>query len=205
MSALALAAHAKRVVAMDASGDMLARTTSHPRVAYVGGLAEALPFPGGTFDLITVGLAFHWFDQAAFLDGARRVLGEQGWLVVYNVRFSGEMLGNPDFTRWWTDSYLNRFPPPVRRGQVPVDAEAARYGFELLHASQLESRVDLSLAQFVEYLTTHSNVIEAVQRGRTSLEATIFWLRATLLPLFAGSQASFRFDGTVWILRKDPG
>ncbi|MGH8013380.1 MAG: class I SAM-dependent methyltransferase [Candidatus Binataceae bacterium] len=49
---------------------------------YVRAKAEALPFPGAAFDLVTVGQAWHWFDRAAAAAEARRVLRGGGLLII---------------------------------------------------------------------------------------------------------------------------
>jgi ubiquinone/menaquinone biosynthesis C-methylase UbiE len=60
---------------------MLNEAPSGPRIQYLRTPAEQLPLPDASFDLVTVALAFHWFDQSRFLAEARRVLRPSGWLV----------------------------------------------------------------------------------------------------------------------------
>lgn len=58
-----------------------------PGIVVVDGLAEDLPLPDATFDLVTVAQAFHWFDAEAALAEIRRVLRPEGALaIVWNVR-----------------------------------------------------------------------------------------------------------------------
>ena len=79
-SARALAEICDRVEAVDISADMLACAEADARIRYFVASAEELPFGDGEFDLVTVGLAFHWFDQERFLREARRVLKDSvGW------------------------------------------------------------------------------------------------------------------------------
>src|SRR4051812_46447315 len=59
-SARALAAIAERVDAIDISPAMISAAEPHERVYYSVSPAEQTPFASGTFDLATVGLAFHW-------------------------------------------------------------------------------------------------------------------------------------------------
>ena len=62
------------------------RATS-PGLPVLGCTAEQLPFAGASFDAITVAQAFHWFDAAAALGEAARVLRPQGRLgLVWNAR-----------------------------------------------------------------------------------------------------------------------
>lgn len=60
--------------------DVLARTVGAERVR--DGLAEAIPLADGSVQAVSVGDAFHWFDQAAALAEIRRVLGPRGGFAV---------------------------------------------------------------------------------------------------------------------------
>ncbi len=125
-SAVALRAIAAAVVGTDVSRPMLAAAPRAAGLRYVVAAAEALPLAEGVFDLLTVALAFHWFERERFLAEARRVLRPEGWLVIYNNGFSGTMRENADFARWnrgstWratrrrratTRPSATRLPPP---------------------------------------------------------------------------------------------
>src|SRR5690349_9146362 len=50
------------IIGLDSSAEMLAQAIRHAQVHYIQARAEHLPFADGTFGLLTVGLAFHWFD-----------------------------------------------------------------------------------------------------------------------------------------------
>src|ERR1700722_16902999 len=84
LSTRALAAVADRVIGIDSSPEMLVQATGSPGIVYQQARAESLPFADRSFDLLNVGLAFHWFAPQAFLSEARRVLRDDGWLVIYN-------------------------------------------------------------------------------------------------------------------------
>jgi SAM-dependent methyltransferase len=81
--AVMLAAHFERVVASDPSAGQLAAAVRHPTVSYVRATAERAPFAGGSFDLIGVGQALHWFDRPAFFAEAQRVLAPEGLVAVW--------------------------------------------------------------------------------------------------------------------------
>jgi SAM-dependent methyltransferase len=58
-----------------------------PEVAAVDGTAEAIPFDDGSFDLVTVAQAFHWFRFDEALAEVRRVLVPGGGLaILFNQR-----------------------------------------------------------------------------------------------------------------------
>lgn len=53
-----------------------------PEVVVKEGTAEAIPSEGGSFDVVTVAQAFHWFDAPAALVEIARVLRPDGRLVL---------------------------------------------------------------------------------------------------------------------------
>lgn len=86
-SAEALLPYASEVIAVDSSAAMLSHARLRAGIRYVRATAERLPFFDKSFDLISVSLGIHWFDQPAFLGEAQRVLRDSGWLVVYDSGF----------------------------------------------------------------------------------------------------------------------
>ena len=93
-STAALTALAATVYGCDSSWAMLSIAREEISAArFLCCQAEALPFPADTFDLVTVSLAFHWFDQEKVLGEVGRVLAPFGELWVYNLFFPGILLG----------------------------------------------------------------------------------------------------------------
>lgn len=202
MSAVPLSEIAGAVVGVDASTEMLEHACVHPQVRYAAAAAEALPFRAGAFDLVTAGMAFHWFDRSRFLAEAARVLREGGWLVIYNHWFQGRMRENAAFAQWWREHYLARCPSPLRSGGPVSDAEASSHGFAILERLDFENEVRLSPVELVAYLSTQSNVIAAVEEGQETIAAVTDWLSESLAPLFRRNDERFAFGGIVWMLRK---
>lgn len=77
-----------RVVAVEPVGEMLVKLREVvEEVGAVQGVAEAVPLASGSFDVVTVGQAFHWFAGAESLAEIRRVLRPGGLLaLVWNRR-----------------------------------------------------------------------------------------------------------------------
>ncbi len=112
-SSMALAELAAEVAGVDSAPQMLAAATAHPRIRYVAGSAEALPIAAGSVGLITVGLAFHWFDRDAFLGEAARVLKVGECMVIYADGMVGGMEGDARYGQWNREHYVSRFPTPL--------------------------------------------------------------------------------------------
>ena len=75
------------VVGLDPAAELLAEARKLDRAAgvkveYVTGRAEAVGFPEASFDLVTAGQCWHWFDRAAAAKESARVLRRQGRLVI---------------------------------------------------------------------------------------------------------------------------
>lgn len=73
-----------RMVGIDASAGMLAAAHQRrPGLDLTRGTAEALPYPGRSFDLVTSTLSFHhWSDQATAVSEIHRVLRPGGWFAL---------------------------------------------------------------------------------------------------------------------------
>jgi ubiquinone/menaquinone biosynthesis C-methylase UbiE len=72
-----------RVVAVEPVDDMRA----HIATESLSGYAEAMPFPDGFADAVTVGQAFHWFSTDRALTEIARVLRPEGGLgLIWNGR-----------------------------------------------------------------------------------------------------------------------
>ena len=75
------------VIGLDPAVELLAEArkldgAAGVRVEYVTGRAEALGFPDASFDLVTAGQCWHWFERTAAGREAARVLTRQGALVI---------------------------------------------------------------------------------------------------------------------------
>jgi len=196
-STAAVRALAERAVGVDRSPAMLAWAPRHPGVGYAAAAAERLPFDDGAFGLVTVALAFHWFDRDRFLAEAHRVLGAAGWLVIYDNAFAGEIVEAPAFARWSREVYLGRFPSPPR-DRRPLTAAAGDRGFDLVGQEAYSNEVAFTAESLVAYLMTQSNVIAAIEREGAAIAA---WLRAEIGGVLPDGGTG-RFRGSIHYLRK---
>lgn len=201
-SAIALAEISSYVLATDIAPAMLAQAPVHAGIRYLEAPAEQVPLESQTVDLITVSLAFHWFDRSRFLPEAHRLLRAGGALVIYSNGFLGRMNDNPDFERWHRERYLTRYPTPPRNNQPFTDEDASRYGFTFSGRESYTNEIAFSAEQLACYLMTQSNVIAAVEQGSESPEAVYSWLLDSVSPLFRATTATFPFGGEIWYLRK---
>ena len=106
-AALGLAKYFDRIYASDASADQISRAHQDERVEYHVEAAEHVSLDSSSVDLVTVAVAIHWFDFAAFYAEVRRVLKPDGILAA------------------WTYSLTEISPA--------IDALVRRFYFEVLH------------------------------------------------------------------------
>ena len=87
-----LANYFNKVFATDISEKQIANAKAIPNIFYSISTAENTSFPDQSFDLITVGQAYHWFEFNAFEKEVKRV-GKPGSVVAvwgYNLMKTGD-------------------------------------------------------------------------------------------------------------------
>jgi SAM-dependent methyltransferase len=201
-STVALRAMADEVVGVDASEGMLEQAQAAKGIRYELGRAEELNFANGAFELVTVGSALHWFARDRFYAACRRVLAEDGALVVYNDHFTAHMQGVVKCKQWMRTRFVKRFPRP--RGMRDIDeSEAVQGGFEVEQRGSFSHVVSFTRAQFVAYLMTRSSTLASIDSGRETAESVADWLNnelAAIVPADAGGE--FVFKCNLWLLRR---
>lgn len=203
-SSVALLPIARRIVGVDVSAGMLAHASRRPGISYLQASAEHLPFGDGEFDLLTAGLALHWFDRDRFLREAQRVLRPGGWLVIYNDAFRGDMRQNPAFAAWSRDVHLKRFPTPPRDNRPLSAGEALNFGFQDTGREDFAHDERFGPAELADYLLTQTNTIAQVERGNTSVDGVRRWLLDEVSRFFPTESADFAFAGWVRYLHRLP-
>jgi len=181
---------------------MMAQAPKLPNVAYHLGKAEALPFPENTFDLVTVGLAFHWFDQEKFLDEANRVLKPGGLLAIYNNYFISEMREREDFSHWVRGQFLKRYMTPPRGRKKLTATFANAHGFDLSGPEGFPNDTPMTHEELAGYFLTQSNVISKVEEGSEKIEDVEQWVTEGTRPFFDGGKRTMRFQCDIWYLKK---
>ena len=184
LSTRALEAIADHVVGVDSSAEMLALAAPSPRTRYQLASAESLPFDDADFELITVSLALHWFDQGRFLGEARRVLRDDGWLVIYNAADLGQIAEDGAFRDWCRDAYGTRFPKPARSAETLSDPLLAANHFGLVERETHHLELAMTHEECARYFLSHSNVSAKVEEGSESIEAAAAFIREGLRPFF---------------------
>jgi ubiquinone/menaquinone biosynthesis C-methylase UbiE len=196
-SAKALLGIANEVTATDLSNAMLAEVESQSDITFQQASAEKLPFDDNHFDILTVSMAYHWFDQKRFLAEAKRVLKRSGTLVIYNSYFPGIMEGNERFSAA-NNAYYSTFPAPTRSDKHPTDVDAKAFGF-IGKKTDFNFSVHWNLNQLTDYLCTQSAVIDQVEQGDCLLEDVTLDITKRFASFFLSERETFLFKGDVSI------
>ena len=155
-----VAALFKKVVATDISPDMIEHAPALPNVEYCVAAAEHTELEDDSVDLITVGMAVHWFDIAAFTAEARRVLKPDGVLCAWS--YAEPYTNNPAI-----DAILDRCAQMIRpygpRKLQHVwngyrDLPLLTRGFDVVEPQKFTMHMKRSLEQIVAYYRTRSSV-----------------------------------------------
>lgn len=78
--AIALTPYFNQIYAADASSQQIAQAFPHPKISYQVARAEETNLAAQSIDLITVGMAVHWFNFEGFYQEVRRV-GKSGGAI----------------------------------------------------------------------------------------------------------------------------
>ena len=154
-AAVALAEYFEHVFASDASDSQIAEAAAHPNVSYRVATAEQSGLEPDSIDLVTVGQAFHWFDQDAFVAEAQRVLRPTGVLALWCYEIC-EVTPSCDavIDKLYTD-IVGEFWPPER-----VLIEQGYDGVELpgdaIAAPAFDMSLDWTAGDMLGYLRTWS-------------------------------------------------
>ena len=82
-AAISCARYFSRVEATDISAEQIQNSLPHPQVHYSVSPAEQTQFEDGSFDLVVVATAVHWFDLEKFYHEVGRVLKPDGVFAVW--------------------------------------------------------------------------------------------------------------------------
>ena len=193
---------AQQVVGVDVSSEMLSLAPRSKRVSYTQAAAERMPFEDGSVDLATICSALHWFGPLA-LHELHRVVRAEGMLVIYDVWFPAEMVGEPRFAEWMSEVCAPRYQPVAKRHdnlRALLDV-----GFRPTWSADPRYEVRMDLESLAGYLMTHSERVAAIDDGRETEAEQADFLTEGLRFLFPpGSERTLLFAISVHAFQQQP-
>jgi SAM-dependent methyltransferase len=171
-----------------------------PSARFAVALAESLPFPAGSFDLITAAGSLNYPDPAQAFPELARVLAPHGILAAYDFSPGRTFRGGHALGQWF-DEFELRYPWPAGDAlqlNPAILGELAR-GFRVAAHEHFEIELALTPEFYLEYVLTETNVSRAAEPPEVIRE----WCRATLTPVFAGQTKGVLFRGYIAYLKKE--
>jgi SAM-dependent methyltransferase len=201
LSARALLGCADAVVGIDPSLEMLRAAFRHASISYLAGAAEQLPLSSRSFELATIGSAFHWCDRQMTLAEIDRVVRRGGWVAIYDIELAG-LADAPTLISWLRGTYWSSLPRCPHNEAFDPRLHVRR-PFTLLASAALRVEVPMTLDELVSFVLSQASSINAVTIGDTSFGALEARLRegvARHVP--GGGSSTARFDVPFSLLGK---
>ncbi len=200
LSTKALLEIATDVYGTDLSPEMLRLALQPHKIHYAVAPAEHQPFADNSFELITVSSGVHWFDIDRFLTEAYRLLKSNSWLILYENHFISEMVDYVDFSKWFPDVYLKKFPSPPRNNDYAwTDENLRTKNLKFISEEKFKNSIQLNKKQLTLYFTTQSNIIAAVEKNQATYEAVENWLDKELNSFFHNDDTIRTINYGNWI------
>jgi len=158
-AAIGLARHFERVIASDASVAQLQNAQKHPRVAYIGNLAEQPAVADRSIDLVVAAQAAHWFDHQRFYAEVRRALRPAGALAIWTYGLACIDPAVDAIVRQFYSEVVADYWPP-ERSHVESAYRTLPFPLPEIAAPPFQLTLQWDLDTFMGYLGTWS----AVQR-----------------------------------------
>jgi SAM-dependent methyltransferase len=165
-STVPLLSLAQRVEGVDSSAEMIAIATAKGLTARVANYDN---LPADAYDLLTVCMAFHWFDRAQAVKAFCKASAPEATWLIYNFWLAGHSTDKA-FNAWYQGWYQDHFPSPQRSTPhfIPAPEDSA---LVLVTHDQGTLKVPFDRPSLIGYLTTQSNVDVRIREGLSFGEA----------------------------------
>lgn len=111
------------------------------------------------------------------------------------------MARNSDYTKWYQEEYLARFPKPPRKENVWTQQDLID-GYVMEKQTRYDMEYSFTLDNFVDFMMIQSNVNSKVESGDISEDDARKWMKESLLPIFGDEEKTLIFYGYSWYIRK---
>lgn len=207
LSSRALKRICRHVTGADLSDEMVkaAREMCEDREGYdfIVSRAEEIPAVEGGYDIVSAAGAAPWIEMGAFLGNLRKIMCEEGYVLIYDFGISDRMKGNGSYTEWWHEAYLKEFPRPFRNEHVWTAEDVRPYGFSMLWQEQYEMEYEFDKDSFVRFMMLQSNVNAKIEGEGRDAEEVKKWLEQSLAPVFHKEKETLLFTGYSWYIKRE--
>ena len=209
LSTKALKMICKQVIGTDISPEMIAVAKEvcpqNNGISFLVSKAEEIPATMPKIDLVTAAGAIQWIDTASFLQAMRKVMVENGYMLIYDFSISDQMLQNEAYTHWWHEEYLKEFPKPFRNESVWNPDDVSYYGFSIIDQISYDMEYEFDIESFIEFMMIQSNVNARIEGEGKHIKDVSKWFHETLKHVFVKPKETVIFKGYSWYLKKQEG
>ena len=163
--------------------------------------AEETKEPLEKYDIVTAAGMVNWVNQELFLQNMNHVMHKQGVLLIYDFWITDKMQENDEYTCWYQNQYLKKFPKPPRNENIWKQDEMADV-FEIENQITYELAYEFSMEQFVDFMMIQSNVNTKIENGTISEFEAREWFEKTLASIFNNKCRTLYFEGYNWYIIK---
>ena len=120
--------------------------------------------------------------------------------MLYENHFISEMVGNDNFTNWFPNIYLKKYPSPPRNNTYSWKNEnLIPKNFNFVTEERFKNSITFNKKQLALYFTTQSNIIAAVEKSQTTYEQVENWLDQELALFFENDDTTQTINYGNWI------
>lgn len=164
--------------------------------------AEDMEADDKSLDIVTAAGTINWIDENKFLPRLQNALADEGLLLIYDFWITDKMEGHQEYTDWWHQEYLPRFPKPGRKEHKWTDDDIAAYGFQIFSQEEYAITYEMDMDYFIRFMLLQSNVIAQVEEGGRDLEEVKMWFYDTLSKFWKEEKQKLIFEGYNWYIVK---
>lgn len=163
--------------------------------------AEETTMPDEKYDIVTAAGCINWVDEKKFMENMKDVADASALIVIYDFGITDRMVGSSDYTAWYQNEYLRKFPKPPRKENKWTQQDLID-GFIMEKQTEYEMEYGFTLDAFVDFMMIQSNVNSRVESGEIPEAEARQWMRDSLAPIFGNEEKRLIFSGYSWYIRK---
>lgn len=163
--------------------------------------AEETLIPKEKYDILTAAGVINWVDKDRFLANASQVMNSNGLIVIYDFWITDKMNEKTEYTDWYQNQYLQKFPKPPRNEKVWNQNDLTE-DFLMEKQTIYEMEYVFNLEDFIDFMMIQSNVNVKIESDEISEKETKKWMQDTLQAIFQNKTKTLIFSGYNWYIRK---
>lgn len=204
LSTKALKLICDRVTGTDISEAMIEvcqKTYKEDGYSFYQAKAEETAIPENQYDIVTAAGVINWVERDKFLKNMSQVMEPGGVLIIYDFWITDQMKDREQYTVWYNEKYLKKFPKPPRKEDVWKQEDLKEY-FVMDKQINYDMFYDFTMAEFIDFMMIQSNVNAKIENGEMTECEVRAWMSESLSNIFESQTRTLCFAGYNWYLKK---